>query len=152
MTPARKGPPRATHILTLHVDVDPAIAVQSTERGTSMFIPIVGGRASGPGLNAEIMRGGGDWAVDRRSGEFNVHARYHLCTDDGVVIGVDNVGIWLEQPGAPPYFVTAPRFDAPRGRYEWMTRAVFVGIARERSAERIDIAVFHLDPTRPQEL
>ena len=33
-----------------------------------------------------------------------------------------------------------------------MTRAVFVGMAVERSSERIDINVYRLTPTRPEGL
>ena len=146
MNTRRPITPDAAPVLTLHVDIDATIPAVSDERGTSVFIPILGGLATGPDISAEVLPGGGDWAVDRRSGEFVVHARYHLRTDDGAVIGVDNVGVWRERQGGSPYFVTTPRFTAPPGRYDWMNRAVFVGMAVERGSERIDIEVYRLTP------
>jgi Protein of unknown function (DUF3237) len=72
------------------------------------------------------------------------HARYPLTTDDGVVIYMQNRGFrW----GAPEvmaamarheavdpgsyYMRTTPKFDAPVGRYAWMSKQVFAGVAEK---------------------
>ena len=146
MSTSRFAAPATVPLMTLHVDVEASVPIEATERGTTMFIPIVGGRASGDRIAAEICRGGGDWATDWRSGDFHVHARYRLRTDDGVVIGVDNIGVWREIEPGSAYFVTAPRFAAPPGRYEWLNRQVCLGMALERSPTLIEIDVYALTP------
>ena len=144
MSAQRWPAPAADYRFTLKVDVEPAVVVDTTSRGTSLFIPIVGGTVTGEEITAEILPGGGDWANDLSSGEFVVRAKYHLRTDDGAMVAVDNVGVWHERADGTPYFVTTPRFDAPAGRYDWMNRGVFVGMATERSQRRIDIDVYSL--------
>lgn len=138
---ARFPVPRVEPVFTLFVDVEPPIATETTPAGIALLIPIVGGRVAGPRLSGELLRGGEDSARDRPSGIFQVHARYHLRTDDGVTIAVENLGVWRERPGESPYFVTAPTFTAPDGQHSWLNRGVFIGMAVERSIERIEIDV-----------
>ena len=144
MSAQRWSAPAADYRFTLRVDVEPPIPVDTTSRGASLFIPIVGGTVTGEEITAEILAGGGDWANDLSSGEFVVRAKYHLRTDDGAMVAVDNVGVWHERADGTPYFVTTPRFDAPAGRYDWMNRGVFVGMAIERNPRRIEIDVYSL--------
>lgn len=144
MSAQRWPAPAADYRFTLKVDVEPAVVVDTTSWGTSLFIPIVGGTVTGEEITAEILPGGGDWANDLSSGEFVVRAKYHLRTDDGAMVAVDNVGVWHERADGTPYFVTTPRFDAPAGRYDWMNRGVFVGMAIERNPRRIEIDVYSL--------
>lgn len=113
-----------------------------TSAGRRRVIPITGGNFEGPEIRGEVLAGGADWQLTRPDGVTEVEAIYDIRTDDGAVIHVVNRGIV-----APPYVRTAPRFDAPRGRYDWLNRAVFVGTLKVANAERtaVEIGVWKVE-------
>ena len=121
--------------LELRVSIGPAVSVGQSDSGTRQFIPITGGRFKGDGIEGEVMAGGADWQLVRADGAVEVHALYSLRTSDGAVIVVDNNGIIVppaaSAPGAGPaataYVRTVPQFHAPKGRYEWLNKTVFIG-------------------------
>jgi hypothetical protein len=127
--------PVAELALELYVTLAPAVTVGESDAGTRQFIPITGGRFSGAGMRGEVMAGGADWQLRRPDGVLEVHALYSLRTDDGTVIVVDNNGI-IVPPVAPAagagspagaYVRTNPQFHAPRGKYDWLNKSVFIG-------------------------
>jgi hypothetical protein len=97
-----------------------------TARGGRIIIPITGGTFEGPGIKGIVMPGGWDWQLRRADGCTDVEADYFLRTDDGVVINVVNKGVICMGPGAGPVR-THPVFEAPRGKYEWLSQNAFVG-------------------------
>jgi hypothetical protein len=121
--------------LELRVSLGPAVSVGQSDSGTRQFIPITGGRFKGDGIQGEVLAGGADWQLVRPDGVVEVHALYSLRTDDGAVIVVDNNGIIVPPPapasaGAPApaaYVRTSPQFHAPKGKYDWLNKTVFVG-------------------------
>ena len=92
-------------------------------RGGRVLIPITGGTFEGPNIRGTIMPGGWDWQLRRADGCTEVKADYFLKTDDGVVINIVNTGAIC--PGAPVR--THPVFEAPRGKYDWLSQNAFVG-------------------------
>lgn len=112
------------------VELGKAVAPGDTARGGRNIIPITGGRFEGPGMKGEILPGGWDWQLRRADGCTDVEADYFLKTDDGVIINVINKGALC--PGQPVR--TQPVFEAPRGKYEWMSQTAFVGTL-ERAAD-----------------
>lgn len=99
-----------------------------TAHGGRLIIPITGGTFEGPGIKGVVMPGGWDWQLRRPDGCTEVKADYFLRTDDGVVINVVNTGvICLGEGGAPLPVRTHPVFEAPRGKYEWLSQTAFVG-------------------------
>lgn len=137
--------PTMTYALTLEVELLPPVVLTDSRMGRRLFIPIVGGTARGSRLRAEILPGGGDWAVERPDGAMDIHARYMMRANDGVVIEVDNRGHWREAPGGQPYFVTAPVFSVDDARYRWLTHRVFVGMALEVDETHIVIDVYETE-------
>lgn len=114
--------------LELYVTIDPAVEVGESGHGVRQFIPITGGRFTGDGIRGEVMAGGADWQLIRPDGVLEVQALYSIRTDDGATIVVDNRGIIAPgAEGAPAYVRTSPRFQAPRGKYDWLNRTMFVG-------------------------
>ncbi|MBS1240217.1 MAG: hypothetical protein H6R45_923 [Proteobacteria bacterium] len=111
------------------VKLGPVVQVGKTARGDRRIIPITGGRFEGPAIKGEIVPGGWDWQLTRADGCTEVEADYFLKTDDGVVINVINKGaICPGEGGAPPAPVrTHPVFEAPLGKYAWLSKAAFVG-------------------------
>lgn len=133
------------HVFTLHVDLTVPHDFGSTINGDSRFIPIVGGTFSGPNINGTILPGGGDWNTVRSDGVVHVYAKYSLKTDDGVMIQITNEGfgrsskeqmkgVFGDNPssaslgsGVEWYTKTNPKFEVALGKYDWLTKAVFVG-------------------------
>lgn len=111
------------------------------------------GTVDGPLLNGRaVPNSGGDYAhfrPDDSAATFD--ARYMLESDDGVTIYMQNRGyLWGREPGtmerlrdwafrggepvphAEYYLRAQPTFEAPKGKYEWMTRHVFIGIGERK--------------------
>lgn len=111
------------------VTLGEASAPGDTARGGRLIIPITGGTFEGPGLKGTVLPGGWDWQLRRPDGCTEIEADYFLKTDDGVIINVVNKGVLCPPAaGAAPRLVrTHPVFEAPRGKYEWLSQNAFVG-------------------------
>ena len=123
----------------LKVKLDPALIVGETPHGTRRIIPIIGGTVEGPKIKGEILNGGADWQILRADGVTELEAHYQFRTDDGTLIYVKNTGIRAATPeiaarlakGAKvdaneSYFRAMPKFDAPKGKYDWVNNSLFV--------------------------
>lgn len=136
--------PQLDFAFEVQVEVDPPLRVGGPgPREVLSFVAITGGTVSGPRLNGVVLPGGGDWYVDR-DGVITLDARYLLRADDGAVIDVANRGFWRADPditarldaGEPVdealyYYRTSPVFTTDAEPHAWLTRTVFVGLARE---------------------
>ena len=121
-------PPRLEFAFEEIVTLGQAIPVGETPLGRRNIIPITGGTFAGPGIQGTIIAGGWDWQLTRSDGCTEIEADYMIRTDDGVVINVINVGaLCPPEPGRTGPAVTQPRFEAPKGKYEWLNRSAFVG-------------------------
>ena len=121
-------PPRLEFAFEEIVTLGAGIPVGETPLGRRNMIPITGGTFSGPGIEGTIIAGGWDWQLVRSDGCTEVKADYMIKTNDGVVINVVNVGSLCPPQGGqatPP--LTQPRFEAPKGRYDWLNRTAFIG-------------------------
>lgn len=122
------APPRLEFAFEEIVTLGQAIPVGETSYGRRTIIPITGGTFSGPGIEGTIIAGGWDWQLLRTDGCTDVEADYMLRTDDGVVINVINVGaLCPPQEGRSVPVRTQPRFEAPKGKYDWLNRTAFIG-------------------------
>ena len=121
-------PPRLEFAFEEIVTLGEAIPVGETPLGRRTIIPITGGTFSGPGLEGTIIAGGWDWQLTRSDGCTEVEADYMIRTNDGVVINVINVGaLCPPEPGRSGPAKTQPRFEAPKGKYDWLNRTAFIG-------------------------
>lgn len=121
-------PPRLEFAFEEIVTLGQAIPVGETPLGRRNIIPITGGTFSGPGIQGTIIAGGWDWQLTRSDGCTEIKADYMIRTDDGVVINVINVGaLCPPEPGRTGPATTQPRFEAPKGKYEWLNRSAFLG-------------------------
>lgn len=121
-------PPRLEFAFEEIVTLGQAIPVGETPLGRRNIVPITGGTFSGPGIEGTIIAGGWDWQLTRSDGCTEIEADYMIRTDDGVVINVINVGALCPPEAgstAPPK--TVPRFEAPKGKYDWLNRSAFIG-------------------------
>jgi len=110
--------------------------------GERKMMAIRGGRFEGPQMRGVVLPGGSEWPLIRPDGVGCIDARYTLKTDDGVLINIRNTGyrhgpddvmqrLDGKQETVDPrlyYLRTYTVFEAPPGKYDWMSRHVFVGV------------------------
>ena len=127
--------PQLAFVFEETVALADGIPVGPTPLGIRNIVPITGGTFSGPGdgsgIKGEIIPGGWDWQLIHADADncASIKADYMLKTDDGVVINVVNAGNLCRppegQPMKPGY--TAPVFEAPIGKYDWLNKSAFIG-------------------------
>ncbi|OBR54815.1 hypothetical protein A6456_35900 [Paraburkholderia tropica] len=136
-----------TFSFEIRVDIAASIDTR-TLRGNGGFVPITGGTVSGPALTGKVLPAGGDWFRNLDAECCHVDAMYLLQSEDGVTIRIHNPGVYLASeevnarlergltvPAQAYYFRTTPRFDAPEGRYGWLSRRVFVADASDEDGQ-----------------
>lgn len=146
--------PQLEFAMELHVAIAPALEIGETPSGLRRIIPITGGTFSGPKLKGIIVSGGADWQIVHKEGVVELNALYTIKTDDGTLIYVNNKGIRVatpevarrmmngeQVPASDYYFRAIPTFEVPPGKYDWLSKAVFVsrGI---RNADGVIIQVW----------
>jgi hypothetical protein len=107
---------------------------------------------SGPRLRGRaVPNSGGDYAFFRPDDTAVFDARYMLEEDDGTLILIQNRGFlwgrhpdtmaklraWAFQGGDPvphaEYYLRAqPTFETSKGKHDWLTRHVFIGVGERR--------------------
>ncbi|MGI1677626.1 MAG: DUF3237 family protein [Cellvibrionaceae bacterium] len=124
-------------VMELKVNIGSRVVVGESDNGKRQYIPITGGDFVGSlvdeaNISGEVLAGGADWQLIRPDGVLEVDALYSIKTSDGAIIVVRNQGI-ISRPetveGKPglPYVRTVPTFHAPKGKYDWLNKRVFVG-------------------------
>lgn len=133
---AQNYPPTETptleFVLQLRVTLGETYAINNTQHGRRVVIPITGGTFEGPLLKGTILNGGADYQLASADGmRTELEAIYSIKTDDGIYIHVRNRGIIANEKGenGQPsfYFKAAPQFEAPAdSKYGWLNNAIFV--------------------------
>jgi hypothetical protein len=116
--------PRAEFAFEFHVNLLPAVVVGDTPSGRRQYIPIAGGTIAGPKFRGEVLSGGWDYQLALSNGCSWLSADYFIRAADGPIIHVLNEGPSCNVAGERSLF--RPRFEAPKGAYEWMSRGTFV--------------------------
>jgi hypothetical protein len=135
------------HAFTISIDLTKPHWVNPSARGeTRAAIFAARGTVEGPRLNGRVIpMSGGDFPLLRPDGVIDFDARYLLETEDGAIIYLENRGYrWARDSEvvaamrrnetadfADYYMRVTPKFDAPAGPYEWLSRHVFVGVAEK---------------------
>ena len=139
--------PRMEHAFTISIELSKPYWVEPTARGdTRAAIYAASGRVEGPRLNGTVVpMSGGDFPLSRSNGVIDFDARYLLEADDGAIIYLENKGYrWARTDEAATairrnedasfddyYMRVTPKFDAPAGPHEWLSKHVFVGVAEK---------------------
>lgn len=147
MTDQHPFSPRFEHAFTISIELSKPYWIKPSARGdTRAAIYAVSGKVEGPRLNGTVVpMSGGDFPLARDNGVIDFDARYLLEADDGAIIYLQNVGYrWAKDDGIAAkmkanqdvsfddyYMRVTPRFDAPAGPHEWLSRHVFVGVAEK---------------------
>jgi Protein of unknown function (DUF3237) len=149
-------PPELRFAFEVAVDVQPALDLGQTQAGHRRIITIASGVVSGPKLQGRVLAGGADWQILRADGTADLDARYTIEAEDGALIYVVNRGV-RHGPAdvlarlnrgervdpASYYFRSAATFETSAPQYDWLTRAVMVGIG-ERYPDRVLIRFWEL--------
>ena len=119
--------PRLEFAFEFRVTLAPATVLGETPYGRRQYIPITGGVIAGPKFSGEIIPGGWDYQLGLPEGCGTLSADYFIRAKDGAVIHVLNEGFncGLTGPDGQRSFFR-PRFEAPKGPHDWLTRATFV--------------------------
>ena len=147
MTETHPFTPTLEHAFTISIELSKPYWIKPSARGdTRAAIYAASGVVEGPRLNGTVVpMSGGDFPLSRDNGVIDFDARYLLEADDGAIIYLQNCGYrWAKNDeiaakmsanqdvGFDDYYMrVTPRFDAPAGPHEWMSRHVFVGVAEK---------------------
>jgi hypothetical protein len=139
------------------VKIAEPLRVGRAEHEEVWFTPITGGTVVGPRLTGLVLPYGGDWSTTRPA-ETTLDARYLLRAEDGAVIDIHNRGFYRADPEIEQriqageevaeseyYYRTFPVFQTDAPAHSWLTRTVFVGLARAEAIDLVCIRFFALD-------
>jgi hypothetical protein len=131
--------PQLEFVCELKIKLKTPMVVGETPHGIRRIIPITGGTFEGPKIKGEVLDGGADWQIVRKDGVAELEAHYQIKTDDGVIIYLKNTGLRVASPEVAArigrgeqvspseyYMRTNLKFEAPKGKYEWMNNAIFI--------------------------
>jgi len=121
--------PKVEFVFEERVTLAPAVVQGETALGHRQYIPITGGTIAGPKLNGRVIPGGWDYQLRYEGGCGTLSADYFLEADDGTIIHILNESFSCGGPGAGgqrSFF--RPRFEAPEGPHDWLTRGTFVAV------------------------
>ena len=122
--PPASAVPHVEFAFEERVTLAPAVVLGQTALGRRQYIPITGGTVAGPKLNGRVVPGGFDFQLTYAASDCTqLSADYFLETSDGTQIHVFNEGLVCP---AGERTIFRPRLEAPKGAYEWITRATFV--------------------------
>jgi hypothetical protein len=119
--------PQVEFVFEERVTLAPATVLGETAIGHRQYIPITGGTIAGPKLQGRVIPGGWDFQLRYAGGCGTLSADYFLEASDGTVIHIlnESFSCGLGGPNGERSFFR-PRFEAPKGPHEWLTRGTFV--------------------------
>lgn len=138
--------PKFEHAFTISIQLGDVHWVRPSAAGdTRAAVYAASGTIEGPRLNGRVIpMSGGDYPLVRPNGVIDFDARYMLEADDGAIIYLQNRGYrWgsaeamakmaRQEPveNDEYYMRVSPKFDAPAGPHEWMSKHIFVGVAEK---------------------
>ncbi|WP_068082973.1 DUF3237 domain-containing protein [Novosphingobium rosa] len=125
--PSADGAPRLELALEIIADIAESQDMGEGPLGGRRIVPITGGEFSGPRLHGKVRPGGADRQLIRSDGVKQLSALYELETHDGAIITVLNKVLVENFADGSRYAFSTPEITAPKGPYDWLNHAVFVG-------------------------
>lgn len=136
--------------------VGPLVSLGPGHHGERRYVPLLGGRVVGPGLNGRVLPGGVDWQVARGDGVLEIAAHYVIEADDGALIEVRSEGLRhgsTEVMAALArgetltreayYFRTLMRFQTGAPAWDHLNRLLALAVG-ERQADQVLLDVYQV--------
>ena len=120
--PAEDQFPTVEFAFEARITLGPARTVGETATGQRQYIPITGGTIAGPKLTGRVIPGGWDYQLRSGGGCNSLTADYFWRAEDGTVIHILNEGLMCPGAAQGERNWLRPRFEAPKGPHEWLTR------------------------------
>lgn len=124
--PPAQSMPRVEFVFEARVTLSPATVLGDTGVGHRQFIPITGGTVVGPKFKGQVIPGGWDYQLRTGGGCGTISADYFWRAEDGAVIHILNEGLMCPGGQRGERTWLHPRFEAPKGPHDWLTRGMFV--------------------------
>lgn len=134
-------------LMQVSADLDDPQILSGTPSGTRRILHGRRGAFCGPGLQGELLPGGGDWVLLRQDGVAELDIRFTLQTDDKQLIYMHCLGIFDVSPrvsqrmlagdGVDPseyYFRTSPRFETGSPKYSRLNRLIAIGVGKRTTS------------------
>jgi len=135
--PPPAAAPRFEFAFEFQVALSPPVVLGQTALGHRQYIPIRGGKIAGPKLTGEVLAGGWDYQLGLANGCSQLSADYFIRAQDGTIIHVLDEGLSCPPNRDNPQRVYyRPRFEAPKGPHEWLTRGTFVASVELEQADK----------------
>lgn len=141
------------HVFDYHALLKPPVPVGPGPYGNRVFYEVREGRVTGPRLQAEILTGGGDWALIGADGFTRLDVRGQCRTDDGALLYLsyrgllehtDSVAAGRETSFEDQYFRIWLDVETGDPRYAWLTRSALIGRGRICSGPGVVYEVFRV--------
>lgn len=117
----------------------------SVSLGARTVVAVSGGTFEGPKLRGKVLPPGADWPLAVKPDLRILDVRTLLVTDDNERIYMTYRGVIYTPPAGQGerYWRTTPIFETDAKKYEWLTRAVFVGVSFQ-VPQRVSYRVFQI--------
>src|SRR5258705_902136 len=136
---------RTRPLFVMRLDVRKLQIVGATPAGYRRVGVVPGGSFEGERLSGKVLDGGSDWQTVRSDGSTTLNVRLVLKTRDDALICMTYQGIRHGQPSVIEriekgevvdptsyYFRINPLFETSAAKYDWINRAIAVGIGHRR--------------------
>lgn len=143
--------PALTYAFTVTLKAGAPVELGEVEGAKRRFIPILGGVASGPKLQGEVLPGGGDWQTVTPEGIAKIDARYFLKLADETIVEVVTPGVRVASADVAKrlaqgedvdpklyYYRITPQLRVKSGAQDWLGKTVFIA----KGARRPDRVTF----------
>lgn len=122
-----------------------------------MIFNVLDARIESPRIKAKVMGPSGDWVQVQNNGNWKLDVRLLMEADDGSPIymhynGVlrmdpglgERLGSGEEIPGEQMYFRSAPYFQTPSKKYDWLNSILAIGKMRSFGGGNVVYDIFEV--------
>lgn len=145
------------HVFDYDVVLKAPVAIGPGRHGTRVFYEVLQGRVVGPRLSAEVLSGGGDWALIGPDGWTRVDVRGQCRTDEGAVLYFTYRGLIEPSPAVlaalrngtetrfeDQYWRVSIEVETGEPSLQWLTQSLLIGRGRVCSGPGVAYEVFRV--------